>query len=331
MLNNRHSQTKLETKTRGILYLTVWLLANLLIVNCSRSGKTLKVAFVPNNAADFWTIARRGCEKADQEIADLEVEFRTPSDGTAAEQKRILDDLLAQGVAGIAISPVDPANQTQIINEAAKHTLIITQDSDAPQSDRSCYIGTDNRAAGRIAGELVKRALPNGGEVMVFVGKLDAQNAQDRLQGIKDVLQGSAIRILDVRTDDTDLVRAKANAVDALVRYPDIGCLIGLWNYNGPAILNAVKDAGKVGRVKIVCFDEDDQTLAGVKDGAIVATVVQQPYEFGYQAIHLIAKVLHGDKTVVPPSKQIFIPTLVISKDNVSPFIERLNKLRGRS
>jgi len=316
---------------RRAWYLSVGVLIGLLIVSCSPREKTMKVAFVTNTAADFWTIARRGCEQADQELPDVEVEFKIPADGTAAEQKRILDDLLAKGVAGIALSPVDPLNQTQIINEAAKQALIVTQDSDAPHSDRACYIGTDNRAAGRQAGELIKQALPSGGKIMIFVGKLDAQNAQERLQGIKDVLQGSNIEIVDVRTDDTDLVRAKTNAVDALVKYPDIGCLVGLWAYNGPAILNAVKDAGKVGQVKIVCFDEDDQTLAGIKAGAIVATVVQQPYEFGYQGIHLIAKILHGDRSVIPPSKQVFIPTLVINKENVDGFIEKINKLRGRS
>jgi ribose transport system substrate-binding protein len=110
-----------------------------------------------------------------------------------------------------------------------------------------------------------------------------------------------------------------------------VAALVGLWSYNGPAILNAVKDAGKVGQVKIVCFDEEDETLAGVKSGAIYATVVQQPYEFGYQSVQLMAKVLAGDKSVIPPSKQIFVPTLIIKKDNVDEFINKTNKLRGRS
>jgi ribose transport system substrate-binding protein len=134
-----------------------------------------------------------------------------------------------------------------------------------------------------------------------------------------------------VRTDDTDTVRAKANAADTLVKYPDISALVGLWNYNGPAILNAVKDAGKVGQVKIVCFDEDDATLAGVKEGSIYATVVQQPYEFGYQSVQLMAKVLGGDRSMIPQDKLKIIPTLVIKKDNVEEFTKKINQLRGRN
>jgi ribose transport system substrate-binding protein len=310
--------------------LLVCLLIALLLIGCSPGSKKKKVAFVTNNAADFWTIARRGCEKADQELDDVDVEFKIPGEGTAAEQKRIVDDLLAKGIEGIAISPVDPANQTQMLNDIAKQALVLTQDSDAPQSNRACYLGTDNHAAGKQAGDLIKEALPNGGKIMVFVGKSDAQNAKDRYEGVKEALQGSKVEIIDLRTDDTDQVRAKANVADTLVKYPDIAGLVGLWSYNGPAILNALKDAGKVGQIKIVCFDEADETLAGIKSGGIYATVVQQPYEFGYQSIQMMAKALHGDKSVIPASKQLFIPTLVIKKDGVDAFIQKINQLRGR-
>jgi ribose transport system substrate-binding protein len=104
-----------------------------------------------------------------------------------------------------------------------------------------------------------------------------------------------------------------------------------LWSYNGPAILSAVREANKVDKIKIVAFDEEDETLNGVKDGAIYATVVQQPFEFGYQSMALMAKVLNGDKSQIPASKQIFVPTLAIKKADVEEFTKKINALRGRS
>lgn len=311
------------------------LLAALLLTGCS-SGSTgdnqqpasrIRLAFVTNTAADFWTMARKGCEQADKELDNVDVEFQI-ADGTAADQRRILDDLMTKGVAGIAISPIDPANQTQLINDVSEKAIVVTQDSDAPESNRVCYIGTDNRAAGRQAGDLIREALPNGGKIMLFVGKIDALNARERHQGIKDSLEGTKIEILDVKTDDTDQVRAKANVADTIVKYPDIAGLVGLWAYNGPAILNAVKEAGKLGKIKIVAFDEDDQTLAGVKDGSIHGTVVQQPYEFGYQAIKLLSEILDGDRSGIPASRQLFIPTLIIKKENVDEFAARVAALK---
>src|SRR6201987_5787662 len=268
----------------------------------AQDSKHLKLAFLTNNASDFWTIARAGCEKAKKDVPNISVDFRIPSDGTAAEQTRIFDDLLVKGTNGIALSPVDPANQTAMIDRGTDKALVVTQDSDSPKSKRSFYVGTDNVAAGRQAGELIKKAVPNGGSIMLFVGKRDAQNAKERIQGVEETLKGTNIKILDVRTDDTDRVRAKQNVADTLVKYPDIACLVGLWSYNGPAILNAVKSSGKAGQVKIVCFDEDAQTLAGVAAGDIYGTVVQQPYEFGKQAITRMAQNLRGDKNAFPES-----------------------------
>ena len=295
------------------------------------TGGKHKLAFVTNNASDFWTIARKGTEKAAKDIPGIEVEFRITSDGTAAGQQSIVDDLLAKGINGIAISPVDPANQSPMLNKAAAQALVVTQDSDAPTSNRLCYIGTDNVEAGRQAGRLVKEAIPQGGKIMVFVGVLDAQNARERFQGLKEVLAGSNIQIVDVRTDNTDRVRAKSNAADTLVNVPDIAGLVGLWSYNGPAILSAVKESNKVDKVKIVAFDEEDETLRGIKEGAIYATVVQQPFEFGYQSMALMEKYLNGDKSVVPATKQIFVPTLAIKKADVDAFTTKINQLRGRS
>jgi ribose transport system substrate-binding protein len=305
------------------------------LAGCGRGGgsdgdgaQVLRLAFVTNNSADFWTIARRGVEAADEELPDVEAEFRLTADGTAGEQQRIVDDLLTKGVAGIAISPIDPQNQTAMIDAAAGRALVFTQDSDAPDSARACYIGTDNVAAGRQAGQLILEAIPGGGEIMLFVGKLDAQNARERIQGIREALEGSAIEILDVRTDDGDDVRAKANAADTLVRYPDIEGLVGLWSYNGPAILNAVREAGRIGQVRIVAFDEADETLAGVRDGAIHATVVQQPYEFGYQSVRVLRELAKGNKDVIPADKIIAIPVKVVSQDTVDDFWQNLRQQR---
>jgi ribose transport system substrate-binding protein len=314
----------------------IFILVSLLILanaSCNRTSeaKKTRIAFITNNTSDFWTIARKGTEKAQAELPNVEIEFRINSEPTAAGQQRIVDDLLAKGVDGIAISPVDPQNQTQLINRAASQAVVFTQDSDAPNSNRACYIGTDNEAAGRQAGQLVKEALPEGGRIMVFVGSMDVQNAQDRYRGLKQTLEGTKVEIIEVRTDGGDSVNAKRNAADTLVKYPEIAGMVGLWSYNGPAILGAVKEAGKIGKVKIVTFDEEDATLNGIKEGAIYGTIVQQPFEFGYRSMIKIAKAIGGDRSGIPASKLDIVQTLAIKKDGVDDFIVKINKLRGRS
>lgn len=283
-----------------------------------------KVAFVTNNASDFWTIARKGTEKAARDFG-VEVVFRIPSAGTAEQQMQIVQDLVTLGVSGIAISPKDPSNQTEILNEIAAKVNLITQDSDAPESQRMCYIGTDNYEAGRQAGQLIQEAVPNGSKIMAFVGTMDAQNARDRLQGIKDVLAATGHVIVDVRTDETDRAKAVSNVEDALNANPDLACLVGLWSYNGPAIVNGVKSVGRP--VKIVCFDEEQETLQGIVDGHIFGTIVQQPYQFGYQSVKLLKELAGGNRSSVPERKQIFVPTLRITKENVDEFWNNLREM----
>jgi ribose transport system substrate-binding protein len=291
--------------------------------------KHLKLAFVTNNASDYWTIVRKGVEKAEKEDGNLEVDFQLPKPPEAADQKTIVENEITRGVDGIAISPADAKNQTEMLDAAAAKALLICQDSDAPQSKRTAYIGTDNHAAGVKLGEEIKKSLPNGGKIVVFVGSLDAQNAQDRIGGIEEALKGSNVSIIDKRTDAADHAKAKSNAADILVKTPDVAALVGIWSYNGPAILSAVQDANKVGKVKILCFDEEPNTLAGVKSGAIDATIVQQPYEFGYQGVQKMAKYLRGDKSAFPSNGLDIIDTKILHKDDIDAFKADLDKKRA--
>ena len=291
----------------------------------AQEKKTL--AFVVNVSADFWTIARRGIYKANREHPEFNMEMIVPGQASAAEQRRIVDELLARKVAGIAISAINPGNSTEMLNRAASQAVLFTTDSDAPASNRVVYIGTDNVAAGREAGAQMKKALPGGGKAMLFVGTMDADNARERVQGIREALQGGNIEIVDIRTDESDMARAKRNVEDVLARYADIDLLVGLWAYNTPQIYQAVKGAGREGRVKVVGFDEDGLTLRGVADGTIYSTVVQQPFEFGYQSMVGMVKYLNNDRSFIPASKQIIIPTRIIDKSNVEEFQKQMRDL----
>ena len=148
-------------KSRSFLLLGTVAACSIILTGCNGNkqsgagGKKLKLAFVSNNASEFWSIAKAGAEEAEKTLGNVEVDIRFPATGAAAEQQQILDDLLAKGVDGIAVSPTDPANQTALLDRVASQTLLVCHDSDAPASKRVCYIGTDNFAAGVEAGKLI--------------------------------------------------------------------------------------------------------------------------------------------------------------------------------
>ncbi len=348
------------------LFATILSISILLPACNQQKGNGKKtVAFVTNGVDPFWVIAQRGAEKAGEDL-DVNVEVRMPPQGVA-DQKRMVQELLAQNVDGIAISPIDPENQNELLKEIAERSILITQDSDAPESPRQCYIGMDNYTAGRMCGELVKEALPDGGEVMLFVGRLGQANARQRRQGVIDelmdrshdssrydepgqvikndssrynksgeVIKGGVVKnnkytILDTRTDDFDHLQAKANAEDAIAKYPNLKCMVGLFAYNPPLCLEAIRDAGKLQEIKVVSFDENEASLQGIMDGTVVGTVVQNPYQYGYESVRVLKALANGDKSVIPENEILHIPARKIRKDNVEEFWTELKSLLGDS
>lgn len=320
----------------------VLVLAGLLILllgACGEAGESepdrIQLGYVTNGVASFWVIAGAGAEAAGRDL-DVDVHVLMPAEGIA-DQKRMLEDLVTRGVDGIAVSPIDPANQTELIDRLGQRTNLITHDSDAPDSQRLAYIGMDNYSAGRLVGELVKEALPDGGRVFLFIGRLEQDNARRRRQGVIDelldrshdpdrfdpaseVLVGEKYTVLGTLTDQFDRAKAKANAEDVLSRHRDVDAMVGFFAYNPPLILEALSQAGKLGEVAVIGFDEADETLQGILDGTVYGTVVQNPWDYGYRSIEVLTRLSRGEPGALPPDGFLDIPARQIRRDDVESF-----------
>jgi ribose transport system substrate-binding protein len=282
------------------------------------------LVFVVNGASDFWKIAEAGVKKAQEELPNYDMELKYPEQAAAAIQQRLMDDLVAAGADAIMVSAVDPKTSTEALNRIAAQVPLFTTDSDAPESNRIAYIGSSNTELGKNAGQLMLKALPDGGQCIGFVGLPGADNARERIEGIKEAISGSKVDLIDVRGDDIDQTRAKRNVEDALAANPDIDCMVGIYSYNTPRIYEVLKESGKLGEIKVIGFDEDPITLGGVREGSIVGTVVQNPYEWGHQGMKLMAQYLEGDKSGIPADGLIIIPGQVIDQSNVDAFEKEL-------
>ncbi len=319
--------------------------------NKDDSGKPT-VAFVTNQVASFWNIAEKGAQDAakDPKI-NVNVVVRMPSQATPEDQRRVVQELLARGdIKGIAISPLNPDVQGELLEEIATRTggNLITHDSDAPQSKRLCYIGMDNYDAGLMCGKLVRKAIPDGGEVMIFVGRLGQANARLRRQGVIDailgrkpdrtrsdpvegVLKEGKYTIVGTELDGGDNDKARQKAQEAIINHPNLACMVGLFAYNPPILLDEVRRAEKLKKIQIVGFDEDDATLKGIVDGNLAGTVVQDPYMYGYESVRVLAKLIRGDKSVLPKDGMLPIPARAIDRENVQKFWGQLKSRLGKS
>jgi ribose transport system substrate-binding protein len=295
---------------------------------------TLRLALVTNHQGPFWDPVIRGAQDAGP---DSKVELTVvKSEPTVEAQSKHVRDLLARGVDGIAISPINPQEQAAVLDEAAGKTALITFDSDAPGSQRRLFVGTDDYAAGQAAGQEVRDAIPDGGAVIISARSVEMINGRDRRQGLIDdlldrsfkydrpadpadtPLKGGKYSVVATVIDSGDRDKAVAGLTEALKKYPDVKCIVGLFTNSGHYAVQAVEKAGKTGQVKVIGFDESDETQGHIEAGRIHSSILQDQYRCGYEAVRLLADSVRGvDQKGPQGARRTHLPIHVLRMDNM--------------
>lgn len=301
------------------------------------------LAIVANSLTPFWTAGQIGSQIAASELG-VPVLFTAPiKPGDNVGQQKIIDSLITEGYKAIAISVIDPVFiQPELQMVSDKNIPFIAIDSDAPNTHRLLYMGTDNYQAGVLAGKALLRELgSSGGKVIGLVGETTAPNAIDRIQGIKDTLAGSNVVLEDVLVDDLDPLKAVTNAMSALDQEPDLAAFVTLYSYDAGAAGQALGLANKLGQVKVIAFDLEPETIDLLKQGVVSEAIVQRPYYMGYLSVYILDAVvtLGVDKTMTllapylsgPNNDIIDTGVDIISADTLPAYSEYLNSIGIKS
>ena len=291
------------------------------------------IAMVAGESPYFELIIQGAREAARQYDVDLDV-LRAKGDA----QADAIRSLIGKKYDGVAISPFNPPAEAALLGEIAAQTTLVTFDSDSPLSSRFCFVGTDNYFAGRLCGQQVKQAVPGGGEVIISSATLDKENGQRRRQGVidelleRDVDPSREMDPVDAAplkgphyTVVTTLIDASGEEAiidlvnQTLAKHSDVKCLIGLNNYGPPRMVKALQKAGKTSQIKVVGFDADKDTLAGIEAGNIYASILQDQYGCGFQAVRILAERARGGNAGgLPMFQRRTLPVEIINKDNVA-------------
>lgn len=241
-----------------------------------------KFVLLTNAVAPFWTAAQTGASRASLEFS-VPIMFQAP---TAAEkllqQLSMLETFVNDEFTAITFSAIDREAPRDIIASAVEKGIpVLCTDSDATGSERSMYIGMSDYSAGYAAGEAALEIIGSG-QIVGLVGYATAQNAQDRIAGVNDALEGTDLELVEVLLDDIKPEVALSNAQTAMQTYPDLAGFITFYSYDGPMACQAVQEAGKAGEVKIVAFDAEPQTQVCMDEGVVQAMIGQRVYFYGY-------------------------------------------------
>jgi ribose transport system substrate-binding protein len=255
-------------------------------------AKPIKIVVIGKSVHPYWSNVEKGVRAAakDLGLADDQAIFFVPPKEDVAAQIQTMETYIAQGVTGIAIAPSDPAALEPTMKKAADAGIFVTT-LDTPPVEGSVslvYIGTNNYAAGKIAGEQMVELLPGGGTVGIGRGSDTALNALQRTDGFLEAIKGTEITALEPVNDKEDAARALELANSVISANPDLAGAFGVYAYNGPAWATAIKEANAVGKIKLVSFDATTDIINGIKEGVIDATVAQREFDQGYKSVQMI-------------------------------------------
>src|SRR5471032_181425 len=256
-----------------------------------KSVSSVKSWMVVNILAAYWVAGKQGDARAAKELG-IGAHFEGPSQGQLAKQVSMFNTLAATGATGYFASVIDPVSEGSIINKAvAKGIDVVAIDSPVPANDAKTFtfIGTPNVTAGFAAGQAMLKALPNGGDVAILVGSLTATNVIQRTQGFMQAIKGSKLKVISTENDNGVAATAATNASTVIASHPDLKGIYAEYSYEGPAAAVAVKNKGDIGKISVVADDNEPGTITGLKNGAIVASILQQPFMQGYLGAYVTA------------------------------------------
>lgn len=248
---------------------------------------------------------------------EIRIDWRTPVSEDAQKQADYIEQLVAGGADGIAVSATDAKTLERAINAAVdKGIPVVTFDSDVPQSRRMAYFGTDDRAAGVMLAEELGKAMGGKGVVAVLAGNQTAPNLQARVAGVREGLRKfPEISLLDVFYHRETPQDAVARMEEVQRTRPEVSgwALVGGWPLNTRNALDNIAP-----KAKVVSVDALRPMLAYVENGQVQVLLAQQVYEWGTMSVQLLAdKVIHNKA----PANPIVNADLVrVTKENAAEY-----------
>jgi ribose transport system substrate-binding protein len=291
----------------------------------------------------YWNDGLRGMEAAAKDLGiefDRTKNFYGPTDGSGAEQARIIDELVAKGVKGIIVSPIDGDSILGACENAMKNGIpVITVISG--MNDASTYygeLGGSNYNVGVTGGNYAAKLIDGKGKVGILT--IPGVPVHDqRSQGYVETLESyPGIEVLPLVNTDADPAKGQERAAALIQANPDLKVLIGTDSVGGAAAARAVKEAGKTGEIFVIGMDRDEDLLGYIKDGTVTASVASKSFSTKYMAMQYMYWILTDRMEDIGPGITDVangidpIPlvtdtgSMVIDSSNVDLFLKALEK-----
>lgn len=291
---------------------------------CNRSDATLKHRIVIVTKAldsEFWQTLKSGAEEAARQHPDIELSVLAPEREINIDQQvSIIEDQILKKVSALVVVPGGIAEVTPVLDKAkAAGIPVLIVDNDTPWPGKLCYIGTDNRVGGKLAGDYLVKILGGHGKVAIIRGVLGVVSHDDRVAGFQDAIsQAQGIQLVTIQPANSERAVALTVMENLLTSHPDLNAVFATNDQMALGAMEGVAAQHLGGKIFVVGFDAGKEAVRAVKSGTVSAVVAQYPANMGRQAVEAAIKAIQGQ----PVPKVIDTGTALVTKENADEFLK---------
>ena len=275
----------------------------------------------------YWGYIREGAERAAKERGAI-IEFLGPTTASTEEGLKLFEMATSAKVSGIITYVQEEGKYKKKINTAMEKGIpVVTIDSDEEDSNRISYVGTDNVLAGQVAGAEMINQIGKDGNVAIVIGGKDVKNQKERVEGFTNYLtSNSNLKIVDQDSSDAMLLEAEIITRKILNRNDKVNALFCTSALDGIGAAKAIQELNDKGKIKIICFDDLEETLSNIKNDLVAATVVQKSDEMGYKAVNVIMDKLEKKPNI---NSKLLTDVYIINKNNIDTYKQGEDKFEN--
>jgi simple sugar transport system substrate-binding protein len=286
-----------------------------LLVNPAHAEDKVKIGFITKFPVPFYTTMEDAAKAYAAAHPGVEIVFGQGKSATDIDGEiALIESMVAQGVKGIAITPVDPTVSKSLDKAVAAGVKVVLMDNNIPDwKGRTALATTDNFAAGKLAGGFLKSKLKNGDTIGILEGVPGVPALDDRVKGMMEGLKGVDVKVVGQGTTKCTEELGINVAQDILTKNPNITSIYSACGPPAAGAAQVLKKAGLAGKVILVGFDYCCGEKEAVTDGSETATVAQFPAKMAELGVDALVKAIHGDKV----ESLIDSGAALVTKDNM--------------
>ncbi|ALS23032.1 sugar-binding protein [Paenibacillus naphthalenovorans] len=265
----------------------------------------------------YWDVVLKGAQAAAGE--DLRIDLQGPYRASIEEHRLLIERAIASKVDGIITQGLDDVF-VPVINKAVEAGIpLITIDTDAPQSKRLAFVGTDNYRAGVQIGNYLKAHRHDPAHIGIISGNPEGQHMKLRIEGFKEAIKDRRdFTIVALEGSQISKLEAVKKAYEMLKEHPDINVMFGVSALDGPGIAQAVNKYFPARQIDIIAFDDLPETVELIKQGVIQAAVQQKSYLMGFKSVELMRRIIHRK----PVSPMNYTESFIIDRSSMDAYLQ---------